>query len=142
MIDEVRLNLSFQLLDLNVEDCDHGAQRGNRSGVGLSNRCRTAQVFTAQSGADVRCFGVNLVSMNPPQRRDDHLDIQCRSLRGRRRCLQQLQSVSAGQPQLLVGDQRGRKVLPQRRPQPQNRTGPLPDHRLMCPGDHLDRLSR
>ncbi|MEU1395017.1 hypothetical protein ABZ403_02960 [Micromonospora zamorensis] len=39
VLDEMRLDLPFQLLDLSVEDSAHRAQRGNSRGVSRSNRC-------------------------------------------------------------------------------------------------------
>ena len=53
---------------------------------------------------------------------------------------QQLQRVRG--VEFAVCRQRRRKGLPQRRTQPQNLAGPVPDQRLVSPSSHLHRLSQ
>src|SRR5262249_49545224 len=54
------------------------------------------------------------------------------------RGVEQLQRVGAGE--VVVGDQGGGEVIPQRVPQPVEVAGALPHQGLVRAGDHLDRL--
>ena len=80
--------------------------------------------------------------VRPPRRRAAAIWVFDRRApsRGSGASLQHLGGVAAGQ--VVERGQRGRVELPQHRPELVGLPAPVPDHRLMRPGQHLDRLGQ
>jgi hypothetical protein len=133
-------HLPLQTGDLLVESGDDRDQGPHGSGVGGGQGGRAAQLRAAQRGQDSVGPVRDLVTAGSLE---DRRYLGAGQLRGARRVsslAQQCQGV--GGIQVIKRGHRGRKVLQQLRPQPQQHRGTLPDQRLVRAGQHLNRLRR
>ena len=131
-------HLRFEDPDLLVESDDHSDQGPDGGGVGGGQRGGLAEVLAAQRGQDRVGLARDVTAAGPLERGGDLGAGQPRRPGRVRGLAQQFQRVAG--VEVIERLQRGGEVLPQLVPQPLHRAGPVPDHRLVRPGHHLDAL--
>jgi hypothetical protein len=132
------LHLPLQNLDLLVEDGDDREQRPDRGRVGGCQRGGLAELLAAQGAQDP---GGPLGDVAAPGALEDGADLRAGQPRGPGGLgcpAEQFQRVRG--VEVVEGLQRGGEVLQQLMPRPLHLPGPLPDHRLVSPGQDFDAL--